>query len=167
MLWYVSYRITQPYGVWGWEQNNNTVFPPCNGISQVLQVEDLRSAGPRTCLKTMDLFENHGPVWESEDPCIYNFWNQLHSKWPLLVNLNKQTFAFGANPPPPSPKLDPNSVLSAMSPAVLPLQPSCHERHLYALRSQNYLLVKFYLSWMNFCLFSESPLRPAAHSGKS
>lgn len=30
-----------------------------------------------------------------------------------------------------------------------------HERELYAVRSQNYLLIKFYLSWTNFCLFSK------------
>lgn len=32
---------------------------------------------------------------------------------------------------------------------------SPHERGLYAVGSQNYLLIKLYLGWTNFCLFSE------------
>lgn len=32
---------------------------------------------------------------------------------------------------------------------------SPHERGLYAVGSENYLLIKLYLGWTNFCLFSE------------
>lgn len=42
-----------------------------------------------------------------------------------------------------------------LRPRLICPRSAADERALYAVRSQNYLLVKFYLSGTNFCLFSK------------